>query len=192
MDLLERVILFGIGCAFGYLLTRIVDYLREIKEEVDEVLELEKNNSRPRDEAGIMRFPVVADIMLLLVVIVTVWAAVASQKASNTVEDQQDDIAQITTCNQEFLGAVLIAVNERTTFTADQARANINLQQSQSEFLAIVLEDPPRTDEERSAALRAYFSSLNEFIKINGNAAQKAEENPYPTIEQFTNCIENN
>lgn len=189
MDVLERAIFLAIGGGIGFILGYIVARLREIKEEVDEVLDIEKHNARTRDERGFMRFPVVADVMLLAVIILTVWAAFASQRASNTVEEQQDDISRITTCNQAFLGDLLIAVNERTTFTADQARANIDLQRSQSQFLAIILADPPKTDAAQDQALRDYFANLNDFIEVNSNAARKAEENPYPTIEEFNACL---
>lgn len=196
MDLLERAIFLAIGGGIGFILGFIVANLRDIKEEVDEVLDIEKRTRglptrHIRDERGFMRHPVIADAMLLLVLVLTVWAAFGSQKASNDVQATQDDIQTVTTCNQKFLGELLIAVNERTTFTADQARANIRLQTSQSKFLAILLADPPKTDLVQDQALRLYYTNLTEYVKVNGQAAKKAEENPYPTIEDFNYCLEN-
>lgn len=190
MDLIERAIFFTIGGGLGFILGYIVARLREIKEEVDQVLDIEKSKPRVRDERGFTRFPFVADIMLLSVIVLVVYAAFASQRASNEVVAAQESIETVTECNQEFLAQLLIAVNERTTFTADQARANIELQKSQSQFLSILLANPPKSDAVRAQALRDYFASLTDFIEVNSNAARKAEENPYPTIEAFNACLE--
>lgn len=189
MELFERAIFFAIGGGVGFILGYIVARLREIKEEVDEVLDIEKKNARMRDERGVMRLPDFGDVMLLVVLLVTVWAAFSSQKASNEVQNTQDNLTSVTNCNREFLADILVAVNERTTFTADQARANIDLQRSQSQFLATLLADPPKSDEIKDNALRDYFKNLTDYIEVNSNAARKAEENPYPTIEEFNTCL---
>jgi hypothetical protein len=189
MDLLERALYFCIGGFFGSILGYVVARLKVIDEKVEEVDDIVKTKLSP-DDRGFMRYPFVADVMLLLVVLVTVWAAFASQKASNDVQDTQERMNYVTDCNQKFLAKLLVAVNERTTFTGQQARANIELQRAQAKFLGVLLADPPKGEQIRIQAANEYFNSLTAYVDVNGKAARSVEENPYPTIEEFGQCLE--
>lgn len=93
MEFADRLGWWLFGCAVGFILGYIVRYLREIKEEVHEVDELVKKIDK---EGGFVRYPYVADVMLIVVVLVTVWAAFLSQKASNDVREnyEQDQVAR--------------------------------------------------------------------------------------------------
>lgn len=190
MDLTDRLSWLIFGCLIGFVLGYIARYLQEIKQELDEVDQIVKQD-RKRDERGIMRYPILADIVLLLVVIMTVWAAFASQKASNEVEDAQDRISRITACNQEYLAKTIKALNERTTYTRQQVEANVKLQRAQATFIAVILEDPPASDSRRGEALRHYFKALTDFVSVNSKADAKAENYPYPTNDELSSCIVN-
>ena len=92
MDLIERLITLAIGGFLGYVLARIVDYLRDIKEEVDEIYEVECH----KDEKGITRLrTVMMDSILLGVVLLVAWAAYSTNKANVALENdvERDKIA---------------------------------------------------------------------------------------------------
>ena len=202
MDLFERAIFFIIGAGVGFILGFIVARLREIKEELDEVDECVKHchldhdhiptgkrNARVRDDRGFMRIPLLAEAMLLLVLGITVYAAFASQRASNQVEASQERIATVTQCNQVFLNETIEALNARTEFSTEQARSNVELQRSQSKFLAILLLVPPASEERQADALAEYFDNLTEFVALSTRTANTADNNPYPTVEELNSCL---
>lgn len=93
MEFTDRLGWWLFGCVVGYILGRFARSLREIKEEVHEVDGIVRKID---SENGFVRYPYVADAMLLLVVIVTVWAAFVSQQASNDVREnyEADKIAR--------------------------------------------------------------------------------------------------
>ena len=187
MSFEERLVWFLVGAALGFVLGYITRTLREIKEELDEVDTIVKHK---RDETGITRHPLVMDAALFFVVAITVWAAFASQKATNQYQETQEKVNLITYCNEEYLNKTIRALNERTTYAQDQATANVNLQRAQARFLSVLLEKPPLPQLDRETALKRYFRSLSEFIVVNGKAEFKAERYPYPTNAELSNCIE--
>lgn len=194
MDVLERVICFAIGSGLGFLAGYIVASLREIKEEVDEMLDIEKGSTpdRPvtkRDERGFIRYPVLADAMLLVVLVLTVYAAFVSQAASNDVRATQESQDQVTECNKVFLTRTIDALNERTTYTQAQAQANVELQRAQTRLLAVLLEEPPPSDARSEVAFNEYFETLTNFVTVNSKYADKVETNPYPTTDEVEDCL---
>ena len=187
MGLDDRLMYLLLGVCVGFILGYITRTLREIKEELYEV---DGRVSRKRDDAGFMRYPVVADVMVVLVVVITVWAAFASQRASNEVRDNQDQIARITECNQVFLSRTIQRLNERTEYSGEQARANVQLQTEQAKLLAALLVQPPPTAVEGRAALEEYYESgVRDFIEANDKALKIYKENPYPTEEELSDCF---
>lgn len=201
MDLFERAIFLCIGGVVGFILGYTVARLREIKEELDEVDECVKycrevhehipkrNTSRVRDERGSMRIPLVADAVLLLVVALVAYAAFASHKANNDVEDHQQDVARITECNQEYLANTIEAFNERTTYTQDQAHANVDLQRAQAELLKVLREEPPPSELRSDEAFDKYFEVLSDYLEVNTKTRLKQNEYPYPTSEELDSCL---
>lgn len=189
MGLDDRLWYLLLGCLIGFVLGYITRALRDIKEELQEV----EHVVRKKDERGFMRYPLVADLALILVVVVTVYAAFASQKASNDVKDAQDRIAQVTKCNQVYLTRALEALNERSTYSSDQAKANVNLQQKQLAFLTILLDVPPPTPAEGRKALTDYYKAVQEglekFIDLSGKTLAKYRANPYPTEDELQACL---
>lgn len=189
MGLDDRVLYLFLGMFAGFILGYITKSLREIKEEIEQVDAAVK---RQKNERGFMRYPLVADAMLLLVLGITVYAAFSSQRVSNDVTDTQDLISRVTFCNQEYLSDTISALNERTTYSTEQARANVKLQQEQAELLGFLLTEPPPAEAEGRMALRDYFQSgVQNFIIVNERALVKYRENPYPTEEELQACLEN-
>lgn len=191
----------SIGFFLGYI-TRILrentSTLHEIKEELDEVDEIVKEQQRrDHDEAGLMRGTLASNIALVAVILLTAFAAFQSQKAVNGLNDTQDQVIQtqqrleaVTSCTSKVLAQAIAALNVRTETTRISASSNVDLQRAQSEMLAILLHEPPYPDGQRSAAAQAYFKALTEFVKASGEYKDTSDKNPYPTQEQLLDCID--
>lgn len=188
-DLLDRLIWLSLGMVLGFVLGLIVATLRELKEEVSAIDEIVRTE-HGRNETGFMRYPVIADFMLIVVLVIVVAGAFSAQNASNKTDQNQAEISKITDCNQEFLTGTIEALNERTTYTQVQATRNIELQEAQSRFLAILLDQPPPSDRQVRDSLSTYFNALNDFVDINAKTRMKADEFPYPTTQDYESCIE--
>lgn len=177
-----------VGCVIGFILGYIVRSLREIKEELDEV-EKDMKTNRARDDRGFVRNAIVLDVCLVMVIALTVWASFSSQLASNGVKETQQRIARVSYCNQEFQKKTLTALNERTEYTQSQTEQNIALQKAQAAFVSVLLKKPPATEVKRVEALNTYFNALSSFVVVNERAKQKVKNNPFPTTDEFADCL---
>lgn len=85
MDLLERLIYFGIGCGIGFILGYISKGLREVQMRLDE-----------RDEVGKINWELLSRFALGLVVALSAYAAFVTQDTSNDLKDNftQDKISR--------------------------------------------------------------------------------------------------
>lgn len=180
----ERLGWLLLGCAIGFVFGYIVRSLRDIKEELDEVDDIVKGRQyHQEDEEGSIKTFLSKNIALLLVVILTAFAAFASQRASNNVRDNAE-------CTQEYLSETIKALNQRTKYTRTQARANVTLQKEQARFLNVLLGKPPPTQRESQVAFENYVNSLQSFINLSDKAAEQARTNPYPTNTELIECID--
>ena len=187
MNLHGRLEHMLLGAVVGFVLGVCAEWLRNRNSQrkvTDNVME-----TRDRDETGIVRYPLLADFMFVLVLGIVVWGAFAAQRASNEVEEAQNNIARVTECNQEYLAGTIEALNQRTTYTQDQAALNVELQKAQAQYLGILLEIPPPTSERAKESLAAYFDALSEFVDVNAKARVKSENYPYPTTEDYDSCV---
>lgn len=187
----ERIQYLLLGGTIGFVLGYFTCCLRNIKEELDEVKsEIEHEFTlHKRGEGGFMRFPVAADLAMLLVVCITAWASFVSQKASNDAHNTQDRFEQIVVCNQRTIANLLSALDERSTYTVASADANIDLQSAQREFTKVVLHKPPFSDARKTRAFKNYFDQLNRFLRIAHKNKGKVVAHPLPTIDGFTKCL---
>lgn len=212
MSLDERLSWFLLGVLVGLLISwlkdlrrgeqRIEQKLNMVDDKLEEVDEHVKQK-RVRDDAGFMRFPYVADVMVLAVVIMTAYAAFVSQKAANDsesnttaltsvvsdLEDTQAELRAVTSCNTVYQKRTIKALNERTTFSGAQALSNVRLQKAQARFLQIALLIPPVTASELRLALEAYYGNLANFVDISSKNRQKVLEFAYPTDDELSTCI---
>jgi hypothetical protein len=199
MSLDDKLGWFVLGCFIGFFIGYITRELRTIKEELDEVDDIVKqNHDRQNDERGSARLPSWQNVALAIVVLLTAYAAFASQKAIDNVEDTQTQVVdtqkrlnQIALCNQAIIKQAVIALNERTSLSAESNMANINLQRSQEAFFAILLHKPPYNEAQRAHAAQRYFHDLKVFLKISVSQTQKVAENDYPEKDALLTCIEN-
>lgn len=187
MGLDDRLWFLLVGAAIGFVLGYITRALREIKEELHDVEEIVK---RDRGERGSALYSFVSNLSLVIALALTVYAAIVSQQASNDVRDTQDRMTQVVRCNQAYLAEALSALNERSTYSTQQARANVKLQKAQAHLLKILLTEPPPSELRGRRVLRSYFEQgvLN-YIDVNSKAIKKYEMNPYPTEEDLWSCM---
>jgi len=186
----ERLEWLILGCLIGFVLGYIVRTLRDIKEELDEVDEIVKQDHHIENkERGSIHAPTMAGAMLIVVVLITVWAAFASQKASNEVKATQDQLARVTSCNKDYLSKTISTINARTRYSQRQAISNVQLQKSQARFIGLLLHDPPPDESTSRAAFLEYFNDLQAFLNTSTDTANVVEQNPYPTSAELDACI---
>jgi len=189
----ERLEWLLLGCAIGFVLGYIVRTLRDIKEELDEVDDIVKrDHGIEQNERGTLHTPTLAGVMLIVVVMITAWAAFASQKANNEVKNTQDQLARVTQCNKDYLSKTISTINARTRYSQRQATANVQLQKSQARFIGLLLHDPPPDETTSRAAFLEYFNDLQAFLNTSNDAANVVEQNPYPTTDELDACIAGN
>lgn len=215
MGLDERVTWMLLGCVLGFMVGYLVrtlqeikgdvevmaDDVHEIKEEVDEIDTIIKR--RERNEGGFMRNAVVADAVMILVLALCFWASWSTGSTNNKLEDAIKDIKRvqtagmaqdrriekITQCTLEYTSKTIKALNERTTYTQDQADANVRVLSAQSHFLKIVLILPPVTKAESRAALEEYVSALNDFNRVAAKNRAKVKQYSFPTNQELADCL---
>ena len=186
MDFNDRLFYILLGSLIGFVAGYVVRTLQDIR---DEMRSMNTNLRRDRNEDGLLRYPVFANTLLFLVVVLTAYSAWASQHASNEVERTQARISAITQCNNDILSATVAALNERTTYTRNQSDANVDLQMAQAETLRILLREPPSPELEQEAAAQEYFAALLRFVETSNKARANAERTDYPTVDQLQKCL---
>lgn len=197
VNLDERVTYLLIGCLIGFVLGYFTRYLQKIEKKI-EIVDDKLSTDAPRDEGGFMRKPIVADIAIVLVVVLTAYAAFVSQLAVNEVkaDNEQDErqdavIAAVLQCNTEITEATIVALNERTTFSAENNQANVDLVKAQLEFLTLGLtSEPPLTPEQFEGVLQNYISSANSFTEVADQQKGKALAFEYPEKGALQACID--
>ena len=174
MDLLERAIFLLIGNFIGFVLGYVVRSLQEIKEELNEVDEIVKRN---RNDEGFVRHPFVLDAALIIVVLITVWAAFASQAATNNFRKVMD-------CNNTYnqeLGEVLSTRDEAVSLGVD---SEIRLWAKYNE-----LYEQATTYPERIPALQEKLDRAIDAHRIRLEKLQEARNNnPYPSHASIKHC----
>lgn len=202
MELSETLFHILLGIAIGYVVGRFHSYLREIKEEVHEVDTIVKKRA---EEKGFMRFPVAADIAVIVTVALCLWASVSTQITNSNLKSTQGDlkatqsqlvdaqaaIKRITTCNQKYLTETVVALNERTGYAQKRADANVKVQRAQSKFWKFLLVLPPPSPDEGRAALEHYLVLIDEFVDASEAAKDNVEAQPYPTDQELAKCYDN-
>lgn len=185
MDLIERMVVFVAGAGFGFILGYIVARLREIKEELDEVID----HQNAKGEDGAMRRPTFVQVMAVVCVVLTAYAAFASGLASQRSDVTAQRLENVVTCNTIYLGAFLKAVEPRTNAGQESSEDNVALQRAWFEFVKFQLQIPPPEEAEQRKKANVYVEALKEFVKTSGRTKVEVKDNPYPTAGQLVSCI---
>lgn len=197
MGLDQRLAYLLLGCFIGFILGYIARSLRDIEEKVTDIDNLMHKGDEGMVSIPKFRKPNLKDFLLFFVVALVAFSSFQSQKVSNEVKVNSDhnritdiQVQKIVYCNQVFLQKTIGTLNERTTYTVSQAQANIDLQKRFSELLGVLTFKPPKSEIDRSNALDLYFLKLKTFIQVNQKAINKTVTNPFPTVTEFTDCLD--
>lgn len=142
------------------------------------------------------------NVALLVVVLLTAFAAFQSQRAANksndtsdTVSDQQTALGSLQAemkknldCTTGILFNAINALNERTTFSSGQADANIALVQAQFDLITKG-QNPNLTEEEQNALFQTYVDQVEQFLTVAEQVKGQQQQFPYPTVEDLTTCL---
>ena len=197
MTLDERVIWLLLGVVIGYFLSYMTRTVRETLEEVHEVKLMLKNDpARTRNERGAVDRPTFNQIALVIVLLLTAFAAFQSQQASNKVKTTQDELEdtqvalqQVTTCNRTVLSQALSALNTRTSYTQAAAGSNLTLVKAQVTMFDVLLHRPPYSEMTRFEATEVYNRAAKTFIELGTESQNNALTTKYPTDEDLATCI---
>lgn len=174
MDLIERVIFLAIGGGIGFILGYIVALLRETKEEVHEVLDMEKHRN---DERGAVSLNTVA---VVLVVLLTAVAAFATAKVNSRLDETLSCITQYNVHQGE-------ALNSRDKAIKAGTDSEIELWTKYGQLYAQAKKDPTKIPQAQEA--------LNQAIMSHRDALEETQasrfRNPYPNPNVLQDCKEN-
>lgn len=145
MDLLERIFFLVVGGCLGYILARIVDQLRELRERVDQV----EKHDRQRNEDGFMRRPFVADLAYLFALsLILIGLYLQYLQSESLAENYEQD--RIARCQAGVENRNV----QRQTVDAVYSLASGVIERNEN--------DPPLTQEE-TMRVNAYIERVNAF-----------------------------
>lgn len=154
----ETVVGFIVGSGLGFILGYIVAVIRETKEEVDEVLSIE----RKHDEQGILEHRIAFNIAFSIMMIFVLYAAYSSfQNNRHLEQNQKDGFALVCQSGQDIRDV------QRKTVDAVYALAISVVGRTKT--------DPPRTPEQVEAT-NIFISRANEFRDSTYDQIKPTEE----------------
>jgi hypothetical protein len=180
MDLAERAIFLIIGGGVGFILGYITARLREIKEGVDNVRDMEKEIlDRDKGERGSMRVPRWSEIGLFAVLCLTVWAAFQAGATNANLDNT-------VTCVVEYNEDQGLALEGRDQANMDGTQSEIDLWNSYEKLYKIVTSDPSKTKQVQEELNADIIKHRDELLDIQ----KTREANPYPDPAFVTTCKE--
>lgn len=174
MEFSERLVYLLVGGLFGFILGYIVRYLQVIKEELDEV---DQKVTDIRDEGGFMRKPLIADIVVLFLVVISAGAAIQTARINETLRDTVE-------CIVDYNNHQALAVASRDKAVEDGAQSEIDLWRKYAELYALAKKDPtaiPRAQEQLNRAINSHRRALE-------NLQERRDDFPYANPDFIRNC----
>lgn len=124
--------------------------------------------------------PSANDVVLLFLIAITLLATVSSWRTNARVD-------HMATCTAKVTEDFIRAVNERTSFTEESARRNLELQDAEKAMLTGVL-NPNATREQRRKAVEDYAAAMNAYQHVQAKATKQRQAWPFPTQEEIDRC----
>ena len=182
MDLADRLLWMAVGGALGFVLGYIVRSLKDIRKRVEHMEDVvtndEPGNGRHRED-GFMQHRYVADAMVLLVVILSVFASFQTARVNSELEHTLSCIYEY---NKDYGGA--IKSRDRSIKNGTQSEINLWLRY---EVLYQEAQDKPkripRLQEELNKAIKQHRASLEQLQDTR-------DAFPYPNPNILENCEE--
>jgi hypothetical protein len=206
MELSEWLNAFGLGVIIGGIFGYIVRFLQNIKEDLDEIQQFEKEAYivRAKDERGISESHHINRVALGIVILLTAYAAWVSGQAADRAEDSvKQSQASIDTaaslaikldavvaCNTKYVKKTLRALSGRTAYSGKVTDANLKLQKAQGIYLDKILDIPPPNNLDARAAIVRYRLQLERFVSASESSKTARRLYPYPNAEQLSKCIQ--
>lgn len=186
MDLWERMLWLAIGCFIGFVLGYIVRSLHDIKEKVEHVeetvLEVDQKNSKwDQNDKGFMRHPLAADIAMILVLGVTIFAAFSTSKVN---AELQRTIDCITNHNVSQSGAL----KSRDGKIKAGTQSEIDLWARYEKLYKTAKKEPKKIPALQEILNKAIIKHKEHLIELQ----ETREEHPYPKPDVLSNCEEGN
>jgi len=120
------------------------------------------------------------DVVLLFLILITLAATVSTWQLNSRVD-------RMATCTARVLSEQLQATAERTTYTEEAARRNLELQEAQRTMLAAFV-DPKASPQQGRTALAEYVEAHDAYVEIQRKTAAQRKAYPYPTQEEIDRC----
>jgi hypothetical protein len=139
METSERIGWILLGCVIGFVLGYVVRALKDIEEKVHHVEEVvnEDHQLLHRDEDGLARYPLIMNTLLLLVVLLTVWAAISTGRVNNQLE-------KTLTCLEQYNTRQGLALKSRDESIKTNSKAEIALWTQYNRLYKLAKSDPTK------------------------------------------------
>lgn len=131
--------------------------------------------------------PTRTDLVLWLLIVLSLISGFAAWRQYEHSHELTARVDRMATCTAEVLERQVEATNERTTFTEESARRNLELQNAEKAMLTGVL-NPAATREQRRQAVENYVHALEAYQDVQAKAAKQRRAWPYPTQEEIDRC----
>jgi len=183
MDLMDRLMWLLLGCLIGFVLGYIVRSLQDIKEKVDEIDEVvtDAPSKWEPNERGFMRLPRFAELSLLLVIALTVWASFATARVNAQLNNTIDCIT-----NYNVHQSTALKLRDKSIRAGTSSE--IQLWTEYGKLYALAEKDPstiPAAQKKLSQAVAAHRDSLTDIQSVR-------EAYPYAQPDILKNCKKEN
>lgn len=181
MDLLERIVLFTVGLGVGFILGYIVARLREIERKVDTVgREVHEVDEIVKGKTGALERPPLTHILMLVVLLITAFAAFSAAKTNNALEETVYCLTRFNTNQNE-------ALSSRDEAIKDETQAEIYLWTIYDELYRIGVNAGPR---QQAAVQERFREAIIEYRDQLVKTQRARSEYLYDDPDVLKNCRE--
>lgn len=185
MGLEDRLVWMAVGCFIGFVLGYIVRSLRDIHEKVNHVDQFfpdgdsVESSKWDRNEGGFMRHPKIADIAMVLVIGLCVWAAFSTQKVNNHLNT-------VLTCITKYNSHEGTALESRDSKIKAGTQSEIELWGKYGKLYAEAKKDPSKIPALQETLNEAITAHRDDLIRLQ----QARDSYPYPDPDIVASCKE--
>lgn len=126
-------------------------------------------------------------------ILIVVVALIGFQATAN----QQADLNESQSCTEGFLAATVKVLESRTSTTSEVSRADRDQQEYWSDYIQWPLDQAlkgtaqdPAVAQENINRVRTYGKKVQAYLDAVRKQQESREDNPYPSREQYRNCLE--
>jgi hypothetical protein len=180
----DRVAFLVIGMFIGFILGRITaryGYIIERPETVD--------NEGMNERTERLGKTAIGGTALFAVVLLTALSAIFSGFVNARLQSTNETLKDVNRCTEKVLGTVIVALNQRTQYNSDIARADRAQNEAFSKIVTISLKKPPVDKEKARKIVSDYGEKLNTYIGLVNKQSKIQDNNPYPDIQDYQHCI---